>query len=96
MEVSPKETAPVSENKKNDSCTNTYAGKDGADDSHMKHTCNTGGYKQPLLWVHQTDWQKQLLARYGNTISLIDATYKTTKYELALFLYVLGQMWATL
>ena len=23
--------------------------------------------------------------RYGNTISLIDATYKTTKYELALF-----------
>ena len=62
-----------------------YVGKDGADDSHMKHTCNTGGYKQPLLWVHQTDWQKQLLAWYGNTISLIDATYKTTKYDLALF-----------
>ena len=29
--------------------------------------------------------KKQLLSRYGNTISLIDATYKTTQYELALF-----------
>ena len=28
---------------------------------------------------------EQLLAQYGNTVSLIDATYKTTKYELALF-----------
>ena len=34
--------------------------------------------------MHQTEWQKQL-SRYGNTISLIDATYKTTQYELALF-----------
>ena len=42
-------------------------------------------YEQTLLWVHQSDWQKQLLIKYGNTISLIDATYKTTKYELALF-----------
>ena len=37
------------------------------------------------MWVHQTGWQKELLSRYGNTISLIDATYKTTRYELALF-----------
>ena len=27
---------------------------------------------------------QEVLARYGNTISLIDATYKTTKYDLAL------------
>ena len=33
-----------------------------------------------LLWIHQSKWQQELLARYGNTISLIDATYKTTKY----------------
>ena len=32
-----------------------------------------------------SDWQKELIARYGNFISLIDATYKTTWYELALF-----------
>ena len=29
--------------------------------------------------------KKQLLIKYGNTISLIDATYKITKYDLALF-----------
>ena len=40
---------------------------------------------QTLLYVHQEPWQQDLLKRYGNTISLMDATYKTTKYELALF-----------
>ena len=39
----------------------------------------------PFLFVHQDSWQKDLLIRYGNTITLIDATYKTTKYELPLF-----------
>ena len=42
-------------------------------------------FEQNLLYVHQEPWQKDLLNRYGNTISLMDATYKTTKYELALF-----------
>ena len=42
-------------------------------------------YAQTLLYVHQEPWQQQLLKKYGNTISLMDATYKTTKYELALF-----------
>ena len=40
---------------------------------------------QTLLYVHQEPWQQDLLQRYGNTMSLMDATYKTTKYELALF-----------
>jgi len=40
---------------------------------------------QGLLYVHQEQWQQQLLNRYGNTIVLMDATYKTTKYELPLF-----------
>ena len=43
---------------------------------------DTDQYEQNL---HQSKWQQQLLARYGNTMSLIDATYKTTKYDLALF-----------
>ena len=30
-------------------------------------------------------WQAELLVTYGNTITLIDATYTTTKYDLALF-----------
>ncbi len=33
---------------------------------------------QFLLWLHQEEWQKQILANYGNTLTLIDATYKTT------------------
>ena len=48
-------------------------------------TTDSSQYEQTLLWVHQTEWQKQLLSRYGNTISLVDATYKTTQYDLALF-----------
>eukprot|EP00118_Oscarella_pearsei_P020655 m.225282 g.225282 ORF g.225282 m.225282 type:complete len:131 (+) comp40012_c0_seq27:386-778(+) len=29
---------------------------------------------QPFMYVHQEKWQRDLLARYGNTISLMDAT----------------------
>jgi len=35
--------------------------------------------------VHEEKWQAELLARYRNSIVLMDATYKTTKYELPLF-----------
>ena len=42
-------------------------------------------FSQTLLYVHQEEWQQHLLRRYGNTIVLIDATYKTTKYELPMF-----------
>ena len=38
-----------------------------------------------LKWVHQEEWQQKLLEKYGNIISLIDATYKTTKYDFPLF-----------
>ena len=40
-----------------------------------------------LLWVHQDQllWQQDLLIKYGNTVTMIDATYKTTKYDLPLF-----------
>ncbi len=40
---------------------------------------------QSLLWIHQEEWQNQILAKYGNTITLVDATYKTTKYNFPLF-----------
>ena len=39
-----------------------------------------------FLFVHQEPWQQRLLVRYGNIIALLDATYKTTKYSLPLFL----------
>jgi len=38
-----------------------------------------------LLWVHQELWQQQLMLKYGNIVSLMDATYKTTHYNLPLF-----------
>ena len=41
--------------------------------------------QESLLWVHQEPWQQQLMLKYGNIISLMDATYKTTQYDLPLF-----------
>lgn len=42
-------------------------------------------FEQTLLWVHQNQWQREMLTKYGNTMSLIDATYKTTLYDVPLF-----------
>ena len=42
--------------------------------------------EQTLLWVHQTKWQKDILTKYGNTMILMDATYKTTFMILLYFL----------
>ncbi|KAL5013870.1 hypothetical protein ScPMuIL_008140 [Solemya velum] len=39
----------------------------------------------PLMFVHQTTFQQQLLTRYGHEICILDATYNTTKYQLPLF-----------
>ena len=41
--------------------------------------------EEKLLFIHQEDWQKELLACYGNIVTLMDATYKTTKYSMPLF-----------
>ena len=41
--------------------------------------------EKPILYVHQDQWQKDLLIRYGNLLTLMDATYKTTKYSVPLF-----------
>lgn len=41
-----------------------------------------------FLNVYQEDWQKMLLRRYGNTMRLLDATYRTTKYALQFFMLV--------
>ena len=42
-------------------------------------------YDQKLLWLHQEPWQQELLVKYGDTITLMDATYKTTQDEVLLF-----------
>ena len=38
-----------------------------------------------LLFIYQSEWQKKLLRSYGNELSMLDATYKTTRYSLPLF-----------
>ena len=43
------------------------------------------GCEQTMLYVHQQKWQRELLQKYGKTIAMIDATYKTTRYDFALF-----------
>ena len=43
---------------------------------------------QKLFFAYQTVWQRRLMLRYGNEITLLDATYKTTRYELPLFFLV--------
>lgn len=44
--------------------------------------------KDCLLFVYQSEWQRRLLARYGDELFLLDATYKTTRYSLPLFFLV--------
>lgn len=41
-----------------------------------------------FLLVHQTAAQKQLIARYGDEICLLDATYKMSRYSMPLFFLV--------
>ena len=55
-------------------------------------TTDSSQYEQTLLWVHQTEWQKQLLSRYGNTISLIDALIKQLNMILLCFSFACAQM----
>ena len=38
-----------------------------------------------FLFMHQEEWQRRLLLRYGSVLALLDATYKTTKYAMPLF-----------
>ena len=44
--------------------------------------------EQTLLLIHQMEWQKRLLFRYGQEICLMDATYKTSKCSVPLFFII--------
>lgn len=48
-------------------------------------SCDKLEDEQTFLYIHQDEWQRELLTTYGNTITLMDATYKTTKYSIPLF-----------
>lgn len=38
-----------------------------------------------MILLHQTMWQRQMLVKYGNTVTCMDATYKTNEYAFPLF-----------
>ena len=52
----------------------SFIGNDGVGDAYSGSVI-PNNCEQSLLWVHQTQWQQQLLNRYGNDICLVDATY---------------------
>ena len=78
---------PIEEKKKEtyEKCKKGFQGNSGGDDDWCEVLGSHEQCSQNFLYVHQTQWQKNLLERYGNNISLIDATYITTRYDLALF-----------
>lgn len=51
-------------------------------------------HPQNFMYCYQTHWQKRLLKIYGNQITLLDATYRTTRYALPFFFFVFLQMCA--
>ena len=62
-----------------------FYGNSGEDDNCCEVLGSNKPCSQSFLYVHQASWQNRLLECYGNTMCLLYATYKTTKYDLALF-----------
>ena len=82
---------PCTDNKMDDEKAPDFAEDDDDDDDDDDYTPlhkispeDIASKKNNFLYVHQEKWQQDLLVRCGN-ICLIDATYKTTKYNLPLF-----------
>ena len=63
--------------------SDTDSSEDESEESDHKPIPTQGS---TFLFVYQEAWQQRLLVKYGNMLSLMDATYKTTKYTLPLFL----------
>ncbi|CAC5403653.1 unnamed protein product [Mytilus coruscus] len=55
------------------------------DDSDEVYTSEKSEASSAFFFCHQTQFQRHLLQRYGNSLCMLDATYRTTKYALPLF-----------
>ena len=58
------------------------------DDDDLDDICLGKTKRTPLLFVYQNGWQRRLFSRYGKELTLLDATYRTTRYALPLFFMV--------
>ena len=54
------------------------------DEEFNPHATQSGPTEDRFLFVHQEKWQGEQMKKYGR-ISLMDASYKTTKYTIPLF-----------
>ena len=70
---------------KEDSNGNEENNIDNDCEKDVKITSKPG---ESLLFVYQAKWLKHLLPKYGNELSLLDATYKKTRSALPLFFLV--------
>ncbi|KAF5830515.1 hypothetical protein DUNSADRAFT_14400 [Dunaliella salina] len=60
-------------------------------ESHWYYRVGDGpNGNEPMLLVHQTAFQKEMMAKYGGTIVGMDATYKTNSWGLPLVLLVVA------
>lgn len=57
---------------------------------------NDDGSSTKLLFCLQTTWQQRLMHLYGEQMCLLDATYRTCRYSIPLFLFVSGPMFTML
>ena len=64
---------------------------DDDDDVQIKFdkVVNTNTTNGKLLFVYQSPNMQRLYRRYGSSLIMLDATYRTTKYALPLFFMVL-------
>lgn len=48
--------------------------------------CRTGNdtFEKDIVFLHQSQWQQEMMAVYGNDICVIDGTYNTNMYGLPL------------
>ena len=73
---------------KRDDLDTDRADENSLEDEDDEIKVDDGTSNNGLLFVHQTNWQRRLLQRYGNELCLLDATYRTTKYSLPLYFLV--------
>ena len=57
------------------------------DDDDDHDICLEKTKRTSLLFVYQNGWQRRLFSRYGKERTLLDATYRTTRYAFPLFLW---------
>ena len=82
------EFRPYVDPESKDVATDSVEEDKSEDDELEEIKVDDGTSNNGLLFVHQTNWQRRLLNRYGNELCLLDASYRTTKYSLPLYFLV--------